>query len=179
MAFSTRPRRGLVVVLLVAAAAVLAAPSSVASATTSGPPNGVYTCEWIAAHPAAAAQAQVTCDPVALPSTPFGPTVTPSASSRSMMLMDEGCQYLPTSGSVGQGVFAWTSYKYTTRWSWFGNNTPASYTWYLQTSGGTYAWAFVSDANVHGVNAPANIYRWGAQNHSSTAQYWYVCWSDT
>ena len=180
MASTTRPRRGHLAVVLVLAAAVWAAlcvpSSSVASTGVSGPPSGVYTCEWIAAHAAAAAQAGVTCDPVALPATPFGSSRAPAAP---MMMMDSGCSYVPGSGRVGQGVYAWTSYKYTTRWEWFGNYTPSSYTWYIQKTGeDTYVWGNVSDANNHGAYPPANIYRWGAQNHSSTPQSWYICWAD-
>ena len=47
------------------------------------PPNGVYTCPWIATHPAAASLAQVTCDPSvfapAISSSGFGASSSPTA----------------------------------------------------------------------------------------------------
>lgn len=50
-------------------------------------------------------------------------------------IMSVGCQYVPSSGSVGQGVFAWGTYQYSTYWGWYGFNSPANYTWYVQKTG--------------------------------------------
>ncbi len=86
---------------------------------------------------------------------------------------------MPSGGRVGQGVFAWSTYQYSTSWGWYGLYSPANYTWYLQKSGEvTYAWGNVDNTNIHSLGVPANIYRWGAQNHSSVAQQWLVCWND-
>lgn len=92
----------------------------------------------------------------------------------------EGCQFVPSSGTVGKGVFAWSTYQYSTNWRWFGwLGDPAHYTWSIQTSGGaTYTWGTAYDANNWNINVPANIYHWGAQNHHDKAQQWYVCWHD-
>jgi len=171
---SRRSGAGSVVVAL-AVTAALVASVSVASAAgrEPAPPGGVFTCEWIAAHPSAAAAARVTCDP-----TTFFAATAPSSSAARLPL-SQGCASVPSSGSVGQGVFAWSSYQYSTFWGWYAFNSPANYTWYVQTSGGsTQAWGNVTDPNNHNVGVPANIYRWGAQNHSATAQAWYVCWND-
>lgn len=171
-----RPLAALVAAVVIAAIAAISTNSALARTGSSLPPNGVYTCDWIAAHPAAAAQAGVTCDPsiffAAASARPAagGPPITP---------LSQGCVYLPSSPTrAGQGVFAWSSYQYSTYWGWYGIYSPADYTWYVQTSGGTYAYGNVYDTNSYYLGVPANIYRWGAQNHSSTAQQWFVCWND-
>lgn len=156
--------------------ASLAVSSGVASAarTDPSPPGGVFTCEWIAAHPVSAAKARVTCDLATFLAA------APPAISGTVLPFSQGCASVPSSGSVGQGVFAWSSYQYSTFWGWYAFSSPANYTWYVQTSGGsTQAWGNVTDPNNHNVGVPGNIYRWGAQNHSGTAQSWYVCWNDS
>ena len=143
------------------------------------PPSGVYTCSWIDAHPRAAITAGVTCDPAVFAAAMAGQIRSRPQPTGSFIALSVGCQYVPSSGSVGQGVFAWGTYQYSTYWGWYGFNSPADYTWYVQKSGAvTYTWGNVYDTNVYTVGVPANIYRWGAQNHSSTAQRWDVCWND-
>lgn len=163
----------------VAAIAALAMAASLASAGTifPTPPGGVYTCAWISANPQAAAAAQVTCDPAVFFSAASG-SATTSQGASSVRPLSSGCQYLPTTGAVGKGVFAWTGYKSAvTNWNWSGLNGAPNYTWYVQTTGGTYAHGDLFDDNNHNVGVPSNTYRWGAQNHSDAAQQWFVCWS--
>lgn len=183
MSSTSHPRRGrfcaaIAVALVSVTALALGVTPAFAARQPSLPPNGVYTCGWIADHPDAAAQARVTCD-----LSTFTAAVSASpvqfAGPGPVSPLSVGCQYVPSSGSVGQGVYAWGTYQYSTYWGWYGFNSPADYTWYVQRSGAvTYTWGNVSDTNVHSVGVPANIYRWGAQNHSSTAQRWDVCWND-
>jgi hypothetical protein len=158
------------------------------------PPGGVYTCAWINAHPQAAAAAQVTCDPsvfaTAIASSGLGgfstglasPTMQASPPSPDG-LDSTGCQDVPTSGAVGQGVFAWTSFKYSTYWQWaqYDNGGSASYTFYIQTPpNNTVTDDYIDSFDTHDTPSglPANDYRWGAQNHSSDAATWWACWSD-
>lgn len=174
--FGKKPRVGVrCAVVAVALCASLVGSSGVASAAgkVPSPPGGVFTCEWIAAHPVGAAKARVTCDLAT-----FLAAATPAV-SQPVLPFSQGCASVPSSGSVGQGVFAWSSYQYSTFWGWYAFSSPADYTWYVQTSGGsTQAWGNVTDPNNHNVGVTGNIYRWGAQNHSATAQSWYVCWND-
>jgi hypothetical protein len=176
-------RGGLLATLTVSALVLLTASAAVA--TTGGhaaalPPNGVYTCSWIAAHPAAAAQARVSCDPSGGAAPSLGALPASSADATTPNVIEaNGCQYVPSStGRIGQGVWGWTSYEYAGSWGWTGFYSPAYYTWYLQKTDGTnYAHGEILDAGYHSVGIASNVYRWGAQNHSSTAQQWYVCYT--
>lgn len=163
--------------------AVLSATASGASAAPGGPPNGIYTCAWISANPAAALQAHVTCDPATffaamagkLPGEP-----APSAQVRRLALARRAstvCPFVPNGYRVGQGVFAWSDYFLTTYFNWWGTYSPADYTWYIQETDGTnIVHGNDYDTSLHSQNGLANLYyRWGAQNHSSTAQEWQIC----
>jgi len=170
------------IVALLAIAGVLAASVAVSTSAAAGrsaafPPNGVYTCDWIAAHPAAASAARVTCDPAvfsAAMSSPLSGAASPDS------LLSTGCQPVPNGGgNVGQGVFAWSTYEYAHVWQIKGNNSPSDYTWYVKkTDGTTQAWNTESDTATHTVGVPFNVYRMGAQNHSGTPQNWTVCYTD-
>lgn len=182
----SRPRKGrliaaLAVAMVLASVSAVSANSAVAAKHPSLPPGGVYTCDWIAAHPSEAALARVSCDPaVFMAALSEAQSRDASVTSAPMGVQSTGCQWLPSQfGSVGQGVFAWSTYQYSTHWSWRGLFSPANYTWYLQVGGSTYTYGTVTDTNTYGpLGVPANIYRWGAQNHSGTAQRWDVCWND-
>jgi hypothetical protein len=148
-----------------------------------GPPNGIYTCDWIAAHPAAAAQAQVTCDASVFFAGLSGQTTAPTTSSASTPSSPDtidanGCQNVPNGGGrVGKGVWAWSLYEYSNQWSWYGRYSPSWYTFYIQKTDGTnYVYGPITDTSTHSIGIGANVYRWGAQNHSDTAQNWYVCY---
>jgi hypothetical protein len=173
---SNRQRR---ILALLAIAGVVGA--SVAVSTSSAavrpafPPNGVYTCDWIAAHPAAAAAARVTCDPVVFSAGMSAlDTMAPATPDAN------GCQPVPAGGGrVGKGVWAWLStYEYANVWQWVGHYSPSWYTWYIKkTNGTTQVWGENYDTSAHSVGVPSNVYTWGAQNHSDTAQNWTVCYT--
>jgi hypothetical protein len=153
-----------------------AAPALGARAGSALPPSGVYTCPWIAANPAAAAQAHVTCDPSgALPTSASQSLAATTPDS----IEAQGCQYVPSPTTrVGKGVWGWTTYEYAGSWAFEGFYSPAYYTWYIQKTDGTnYIYGEILDTGYHSINIASNVYRWGAQNHSSTAQQWYVCYS--
>lgn len=181
---TSRARATFLVVVAVAAAVAASIGVSTAAAgraaAVASPPNGIYTCAWIAAHPAAAAQARVTCDPSVFNAAQAGALASPTAPAGPDTIDANGCQPVPNGGGrVGKGVFAWSTYEYANQWVWSANYGPAYYTWYLKkTDNTTYAYGLNSDTNTHDIGVPANIYRWGAQNHSATAQAWYVCWND-
>lgn len=164
-------------VLLAAFAATLFAIPAPAQGSVAFPmpPNDIYTCDWIAAHPAAAIQAAVTCDPSVFfaASESLALATAPGAGPDA-----NGCQPVPNNGSrVGQGVFAWSTYEYANDWVFYGNYSPADYTYYIQKTDGTnVVQQRITDVIAHEIGVQANIYRWGAQNHSSTAQSWEVCY---
>ncbi len=178
-----RGHRHIVLVAALVGVLVGIASASAASAATRPSQDFVYTCEWIEAHPAEAARAMVTCDAaVFFAESTQGPALSAlKEGDSSTAVFEDGCQHLPIDpGGIGQGVFGWTSYKYTKQWSWTDQTNPTNYTWYLQTTGGTYTWGDYSGAwTSHGpVNVPANEYRWGAQNHSASPARWLICWND-
>lgn len=172
----------MLITLLVLGVLLVVAPGAGARGTGSTPPNGIYTCSWIAAHPAEALAARVTCD-----ASMFLVATAPSALA---VLTDGlqaplgatpdayGCTYVPTSGNIGQGVFAWSGYEYANQWQFTPTYSPNTYTYYIQRTGGvTYTWGDIYDPYTHTVGVPANIYRWGVQNRSSQVNNWYVCYS--
>jgi hypothetical protein len=175
--------RGRLCVALLCALAMLAVTSSGTAAHGAAeatlPPNGVYTCAWIAAHPAAAAQAHVTCDPSGGPASASGALPAAGSVPTTPDTIDaNGCQYVPgPTTRVGKGVWGWTTYEYASHWGWTANYGPADYTWYIQKTDGTnWVSGVVQDTGFHSINIASNVYRWGAQNHSSTAEQWYVCY---
>jgi hypothetical protein len=175
-------RGRLCVALAVSALPVLAVTSSSAAGAAlppnGVPPNGVYTCAWIAAHPAAAAQARVTCDPSGGPASASGSFGAGSVLTTPDVIDANGCQYVPgPTTRVGKGVWGWTTYEYASHWGWAANYGPADYTWYIQKTDGTnWVSGIIQDTAFHSINIASNVYRWGAQNHSSTAEQWYVCY---
>jgi hypothetical protein len=118
---------------------LIATASSTARDASAVPPNGVFTCKWIAAHPTAALQARVTCDPKTFALATTGAPHMMQA--QEVSTLSQGCAFVPNTGRVGQGVFAWTSYQYSNQWSWQGEWNPSDYTWYIKrTNGTTVAW---------------------------------------
>lgn len=154
-----------------------------ATATPSLPPNGVYTCAWIADHPADAASAGVTCSSQAPPIPPNSPSTFPETLNpiAAVAPLDQTvCGRLPAGTTrVGEGVFAWTQfYVYSNYWD-INGYVAYNYTWYVQKTDGTNKFhELVTDAGIHGTppDLPANNYRAGAQNHASVPVYWVVCY---
>jgi|GEM_PF-2850946 hypothetical protein len=140
------------------------------TAAPGGPPHGVWTCGYIAAHPTEAAAALVSCDA-------RGPV---GGSLSAMRLRPSGatsqCNRVPQTGAVGTGVFAWSVYHSFNTFS----QAPAvieSFTWYIQKTDGTNVQnGTTSTANSYNVNTGTGTYRFGAQNHGPTAQSWTFCW---
>ncbi|TML59864.1 MAG: hypothetical protein E6G22_12380, partial [Actinobacteria bacterium] len=91
---------------LVCSSAALAAGGPAAKRPPSGgPPGGVWTCDYIAAHPAAASAALVSCNG----SVPAGATATssPLLPASGDFLDVPPCKYVPLGGGkVGTGVYA-------------------------------------------------------------------------
>lgn len=145
------------------------------------PPGGVYTCAWIAANPTAAAQARVSCDATAppivagtLPAASIAPLTTVSPFDT------ETCMTVPSSGTIGKGVFAWTpSYYYSYQWVGANNGySGPNYTWYVEKEDGTVMYsATETDWLDHNSSVlGSNYYDAGFQNHSSTASAFSACY---
>jgi len=179
-----RSHRAAVLFLVTAsliAMALLSASPSLASKRPLRPPGNVYTCPWIADHPVEAAQARVTCDPDAFMQTGL-PTLALALGS--FAPFDTGSAWVPGADQyVGQGVFAWTSYKYTNWWGWYAgyaNPNTHDYTWYIQKPGNiTKAYGRVFNDGFYETppNFGANNHRWGAQNHVNAPRHWAVFWT--
>jgi hypothetical protein len=159
-------------VALIALVLVASATAATKQARASGPPHGVWTCGYIAAHPAQAAAASVSC-------SARGPVRARGHRVLAFMPMTalSPCARVPASGAVGQGVFAWGNFQYYNYFSY----SPAVieyFTYYVQKQDGTNVqWGTDYQTNSHAVNVGANYYRWGAQNNAAYAQSWVWCWS--
>ena len=115
--FGKKPRVGVRwAVVAVALCASLVGSSGVASAAgkVPSPPGGVFTCEWIAAHPVGAAKARVTCDLAT-----FLAAATPAV-SQPVLPFSQGCASVWGGGGAGSGVFAWSAYGARRGWGpWY------------------------------------------------------------
>jgi len=88
-----------------------------------------------------------------------------------------GCQRVPSSGYIGQGVFAQTTQEYASSWQWGDASSALAFTWYVKkTDGTTQTWGS-SSGSGGSATVPANIYYWQVQNNGSTPQAWNVCYS--
>jgi hypothetical protein len=90
------------------------------------------------------------------------------------------CNYIPASGKVGQGVYAWSNYEYADYWNFSDYSSPYNYEWYLQKLDGTNQYHdSYSGSGFDSIHEEKNLgytnRRWGGHNLSSTAAYWYVC----
>jgi hypothetical protein len=168
----------LAVVALILSAVALAGPPT----DTSIPPNGVYTCDWIASHPTAATLAGVSCNENMV--NP-GSTVSPEQVARATIThhgvspFANGCQRVPSSGSIGGGVYAETTFEYSNFWTWNAPSRGENYYWYIKHTDGsnqTWGYAFGTTGNA---GVPANVYQWKVQNETGNdPQYWdSVCYS--
>lgn len=150
------------------ASSVVAAPLA--------PPNGLYTCDWIAQNLVTATEARVTCDPATFRAALTAP-LTASEATAPPQTATQVCPYVPNGYRVGKGVFAWSDYYNTTYWQWRGLYSPANYTWYIQGINGLN---YLNGTNIDTAwdsrgGLMYYTYRWGAQNHSTTAQQWQTC----
>jgi hypothetical protein len=139
------------------------------------PPNGIYTCAWIAANPTAATLAGYSCHADMV--NP-GSAVSPGAAFSTVTAFGpdsadaNGCQNV---GPMSSGVYGATTYEYANNWRWVGGN--GKYHWYLQKTDGTY---YVNgpelDDGFHEIFVPFNVYRWKVQNQGSNGAVWNVCY---
>jgi hypothetical protein len=166
----------LALAVLVFSSAALAARGPAAKRPPSGgPPGGVWTCDYIAAHPTDAAAALVSCD--GRNPGGAGTTASPLAPSSPDFTDVPPCKYVPLGGGkVGQGVFAWSDLHYMNYFS-YAPDVVESFTWYVQKQDGTNIQSGNDDvANSHYTPNGYNYFYWGAQNHGATPQRWYYCW---
>jgi len=88
-----------------------------------------------------------------------------------------GCQRVPASGYVGHNVYAQTSVKYSSYWSWSAASAVESFHWYVFNSGGALTANGGSSGGGAGAAVPANNNYWKVQNQGADPQAWNVCWS--
>jgi len=104
--------------------------------------------------------------------------------------LDHGSGWVPgptSNEKIGQGVYSWTTYKYTNRWGWYGWGPDTMwfyYTWYVQKPGNiTKLYGTISDWGglnyTHDTGIMTwNNHRWGIQNHANGPRNWAVFWYD-
>jgi hypothetical protein len=135
-----------------------------------GPPNDIWTCEYIASHPSQAAAAFVSCDAA-------GPVIVPGVAPLTADGVDaQPCEQIPLGGgNVSYGVYAWGNLHYFNYYSY----SPAvlqSFHYYVQkTNGVTVQHGIDNTTNSHQLQA-YNYYYFGAQNLGSSVQHWTWCW---
>ena len=177
---------GLPLVAVVVAAMAVALPAGAKTGVPAHgyPPNGVYTCEWIAAHPTEATLARVSCNPdMTNPGSSVSPADVAAAdlanrSFRSGTMLGSGCPRVPSSGAIGQGVFASTSPEYSSFWQWPAGSQHGYFTWYIKKNSDDSTWDWGSQFDGDFKYTTPNIYYWKVQNNYSNAQYWdCVAWS--
>lgn len=141
--------------IVAAATAVSASAGSSAASARLTPPGDVYTCSWISQHPAEAATAGVTCDPVVFfmetgPASQVGAAQVDDGPA-TMTATGNLCNWIPASPTlVGQGVYAWSNYEYADYWNFAAYSSPYNYEWYLQKLDG-------QTSTTGATQAPASI----------------------
>ena len=169
----------LAIAALVCSSAALAAGGHAAKRPPSGgPPGGVWTCDYIAAHPAEAAAALVSCDGSIPAGASAGSVASSALSPTSGDFLDvPPCKYVPLGGGyVSPGVYAWSDLHYLDTFS-YSPQTIQWFHWWLERQDGSAA--MQGDDNVtnsHTNPGGYNYFYWGARNDGTTVQRWYYCW---
>lgn len=87
------------------------------------------------------------------------------------------CERVPSSGYIGQGVFASSGSHVSSSWSWSGGSSSQAFTWYVKLPNETTADWGSSSGGGGNTSLGANTYHWKVQNNGSTPQAWTVCYS--
>lgn len=87
------------------------------------------------------------------------------------------CERVPSSGYIGQGVFASSAAHFSTSWNWSAASSGQPFTWYLKRPDESNADWGSSGGGGGSTSASANTYHWKVQNNGSTPQAWTVCYS--
>jgi hypothetical protein len=171
------------VVLVTAAVTASAAIADSGGSSQSLPPGGVYTCDWIASYPTEATLARVSCNSdMTNPGSAVSPADVAAADlgsgAFSATMFGSGCFRVPSSGAIGQGVFASTPPEYTVRWEWPAGSLSGYYTWYIKKNSDDSTYDFGSQFAGDLKYVAGNVYYWKVQNHHSNAQFWdCVAWN--
>lgn len=142
------------------------------------PPDGIYTCAWIAANPTAATLARVSCRADGVnPGSQITPAEAADLATPSTPDTNP-CQRVPGSGAIGTNVYAATTFEYSTAWFWPTSSRGEPFWWYIKhTDGSNQAYNYSAGGGGQ-LGVPANIYQWKVQNKGADAQYWDgVCYS--
>lgn len=173
--------------ILVLATTAIVASAALAAGPGKGqvlPPGGIYTCAWIAAHPTEATLARVSCNSdMVNPGSSVSPAEVAAAdlanASSPSTILGSGCPRVPSSGAIGQGVWARTAGDYySSFWEWPAGSQNGYYTWYIKRTSddATINWGsqFAGDFEY----VASNVHYWKVQNHHNIAQFWNcVFWS--
>lgn len=165
------------------AIAVKAVPST-SLIDSLGPSDGIFTCEWIAEHPTEASAFDVSCsedmvNPGAdlVQAERWRSEIAAELRERVRVLSD-GCGNVPSSGTISPGVYAASSFQYTTHWAW-SNGIGQNFYWYVKKTDDSIQTSGVSYGGSGGTPAlPPNVYRWQVYNAGSNPASWFICWND-
>lgn len=148
------------------------------------PPNGVFTCSWIAAHPAAATAFAVSCSPDMQNAGADPATVATIqgqiARALGRSLASQGDVRVPAAGAISHGVYAATSAQYSVRWGWTDASQSETFYWYVKRNDDSIRDSGFSLGGGGGTtNLGANNYHWQVYNDGADPQYWaHVLWND-
>lgn len=117
---------------------------------------------------------------VVTPAAPYRPgdkVWTSSAQVPSPALPDaKGCQRVPSSGFIGPGVFASTSYEYSNYWNWSGASSNEPFHWYIRRlSDDQIRYDGSSQGGGGSQVTTATSWRWQVKNQGTDAQAWQAC----
>jgi len=197
MKAGSRFRRIVVAVALVVAvvSALASAGSSAASASTNTSPTPVnapapyqpgdlvWTTSDSVPPPSAsmplltALAPPVTVTPV-VPYQPGDKVYTSTSQVPAPALPDaNGCQRVPSSGYIGSGVYASTSYEYSNYWSWSASSSGEPFHWYIRRlSDDKIMYDGYSSGGGGDQYTTATSWRWQVQNQGTDPQAWNVCY---
>ena len=83
------------------------------------------------------------------------------------------CGPVPASGNVGSGVYAQSSSRSSTVWTWDGSVTGQAYHWYVFNSSNVLlADGQVNNGSGSSTVVAAGVHYWKAQNQGSSATHW-------
>ncbi len=90
---------------------------------------------------------------------------------------DSPCERVPSTGYIGQGVFASSGSHFSSNWSWGAGSSGQAFTWYIKLPNEATADGGTSGGGGGNTTLSANTYHWKVQNNGGTPQAWTVCYS--
>ena len=88
-----------------------------------------------------------------------------------------GCQRVPSSGYIGPGVFASTSYEYSNYWYWSPSSSNEPFQWYIRRlSDDQILYSGKSQGGAGSQVTTSNNWRWQVKNNGTDPQAWNACY---